>query len=157
MLNTPRGAARPRRGFNIIELLFALVLFGILVAFGAPRLAAAREQAAVRSARQQVQGYLMAARSTAMQRGSASVFYANASAASIWVAGAATTDTVAAPFSLSTEYAVELSGNVDEVRFNSRGFATNLAGNGVIRISRNGNSDSLCVSRLGAITTKCGF
>lgn len=157
MPETCRGAVRPRRGFNLIELLFALTLLGILLAFGAPRLATAREHAAVRSARQQVQGYLAAAREAARQRGSAAVFHVNTSASSIWVVGTPATDTIAARRSLASEFAVETSSNVSEVRFNSRGFATNLAGTGVIRVSRNGFTDSVCVSRLGAVTTRCGF
>jgi prepilin-type N-terminal cleavage/methylation domain-containing protein len=156
MLETRRGGVRPRPGFNMIELLFALLLLGILFTFGAPRLAAAREHAAVRSARQQVQGYLQTARATAMQRGTPAIFHASSVAGSIWVVDNSA-DTVASKRSLASEYDVTLSSSVAEVRFNSRGFATNLAGNGVIKVTRNGYSDSLCVSRLGAITARCGF
>lgn len=158
MLEYRRTVVRPRQGFNIIELLAALAFMSILLAIGAPKLLTLRDRGAVRSAKQKVSGYLVAARATAMREGTAASF--NASGDTVWVsteASAGPDVVVASPIPLGAEFAVTLAAGTNTVRFNSRGFATNLAANHVFRVTRAGFSDSICVSRLGTITSQCGF
>jgi prepilin-type N-terminal cleavage/methylation domain-containing protein len=158
MLENRRTVVRSRQGFNIIELLAALAFMSILLAIGAPKLLTLRDRGAVRTAKQQVSGYLAAARTTAIREGTAATFHASGD--SVWVSAerpAGATVVVGSPIPLSSEYAVTLAAGASAVRFNSRGFATNLASNHVFRVTRAGFSDSVCVSRLGTITSQCGF
>ena len=155
----PRPLVRPRRGINLIELLGALALSGILLAMGAPRLSSIRDKGAVRSAKQQLNSYLVAARSAAMRSGVAASFHVTGD--TIWVTSESTTgasQSVAAPLVLSSaSMPLTVTSPVTYVRFNSRGFATNLDGNKVFRVVRAGYSDSVCVSRLGNVSSLCGF
>ncbi|HUF65468.1 MAG TPA: GspH/FimT family pseudopilin [Gemmatimonadaceae bacterium] len=158
MLENRRTVVRPRQGFNIIELLAALAFMSILLVIGAPKLLTLRDRGAVRSAKQQVSGYLAAARATAMREGTAASFHASGD--TVWVSAENTaggTAIVGSAIPLSSEFAVSLAAGANTVRFNSRGFATNLAANQVFRVTRAGFSDSICVSRLGTITSQCGF
>lgn len=158
MLENRRTVVRQRQGFNIIELLAALAFMSLLLAIGAPKLLTLRDRGAVRSAKQQVAGYLVAARAAAMREGRAASF--NASGDTVWVSLETATGpalVVGSPIPLSSEYSVSLAAGSNTVRFNSRGFATNLVSNQVYRVTRSGFSDSVCVSRLGTITSQCGF
>lgn len=153
-----RTVVRLRRGFNIIELLAALAFMSILLAMGAPKLLTLRDRGAVRSAKQQVSGYLQTARATAVREGTAATFHASGD--TVWVTAESTggaTTVLGSPIPLASEFAVSLAAGSGTVRFNSRGFATNLAANQVFRVTRAGFSDSVCVSRLGTITSQCGF
>lgn len=152
-----RTVVRLRRGFNIIELLAALAFMSILLAMGAPKLLTLRDRGAVRSAKQQVSGYLQTARATAVREGSAATFHASGDTVWVTAESGGSTTVLGSPIPLSSEFAVSLAAGAGTVRFNSRGFATNLAANQVFRVTRAGFSDSVCVSRLGTITSQCGF
>jgi Tfp pilus assembly protein FimT len=158
MLENRRTVVRPRQGFNIIELLASLAFMSLLLVIGAPKLLTLRDRGAVRSAKQQVTGYLAAARATAIREGRAATFHASGD--TVWVSRenqAGTAIVVGSPIPLKSEFAVSLSTGASTVRFNPRGFATNLASSRVFRVTRAGFSDSVCVSRLGTITSQCGF
>ncbi len=157
MLENRRTVVRQRQGFNIIELLAALAFMSLLLAIGSPKLLTLRDRGAVRSAKQQVAGYLAAARAAAMREGRAASFHASGDTVWVSVESAGGPLVVGSPIPLSSEHSVSLAAGSNTVRFNSRGFATNLVSNQVYRITRSGFSDSVCVSRLGTITSQCGF
>ncbi|HEX6252307.1 MAG TPA: GspH/FimT family pseudopilin [Gemmatimonadaceae bacterium] len=148
---------RLRRGFNIIELLAALAFMSILLVMGAPKLLTLRDRGAVRSAKQQVSGYLQTARATALREGTPATFHASGDTVWVTAESGGSTTVLGSPIPLASEFAVTLAAGSGTVRFNSRGFATNLAANQVFRVTRAGFSDSVCVSRLGTITSQCGF
>ena len=152
-----RTVVRLRRGFNIIELLAALAFMSILLVMGAPKLLTLRDRGAVRSAKQQVSGYLQTARATALREGTAATFHASGDTVWVTAESGGSTTVLGSPIPLASEFAVTLAAGSGTVRFNSRGFATNLAANQVFRVTRAGFSDSVCVSRLGTITSQCGF
>jgi type II secretory pathway pseudopilin PulG len=138
----------------MVELVVAVTLMGILMAILGPRLGATRDRGSVRSAKQKVTAYLATTRAAAIRRGRPATFHA--SGGTIWVSVGGT-DTVAARISLSGEYSVAFEATTDSVRFDARGFATNVPGTQVFRLSRAGYSDSVCVSRGGMVATRCGF
>lgn len=152
-----RTVVRLRRGFNIIELLAALAFMSILLVMGAPKLLTLRDRGAVRSAKQQVSGYLQTARATALREGTPATFHASGDTVWVTAESGGSTTVLGSPIPLASEFAVTLAAGSGTVRFNSRGFATNLAANQVFRVTRAGFSDSVCVSRLGTITSQCGF
>ena len=157
---TARGRRRAkavlprRRGFTFIELVVAVSLMGMLLAILGPRIGATRDRGAVRSAKQKVSAYLATTRAAAIRRGRPATFHA--SGGSIWVSIGGT-DTVAARISLGEEYSVVFEATTDSVRFDARGFATNIPGTQVFRLRRAAYSDSVCVSRGGLIASRCGF
>lgn len=138
----------------MVELVVVVALMGILMAILGPRIGATRDRGAVRSAKQKVSAYLATTRAAAIRRGRPATFHATNGHVWVSVGG---TDTVAAPVSLSDEYSVTFEATTDSVRFDARGFATNVPGTQVFRLTRSGYSDSVCVSRGGLIGARCGF
>lgn len=134
-----------------------MVVMGILAAVAMPKLTGIRRNAAVRSAKQQVGAYLATARSAAIRRGRPTTFHIDGN--TIWITSerpGTPIDTVARPIPLDSEYAVTLSAIVNTVRFDARGFPTNLAGRQVFGVAAGGFSDSVCISR-GGLVGRCGF
>lgn len=133
----------------------ALVVMGILLGMLGPRLGSIRDRGAVRSGKQQVSAYLATARAAAIRRGRPATFHAASN--SIWVTVGA--DTVGSRIALGDEYSITLSSAsaIDSVRFDARGFATNLPGTQIFRVTRGVYRDSVCVSRAGMIARRCGF
>lgn len=157
MRRPPKTRSGARPGFTAVELIIALTVLSIMLGLGLPKLAVARDRAAVRGAKQQVIAYLASARATAIRRGVPAQFHATDN--TIWVTAttaSAGRDTVGASKPLGSEYAVTLTGT-DSLLFDARGFVTNLAATQKFLVTRAEFSDSLCVSRAGLIASRCGF
>jgi Tfp pilus assembly protein FimT len=135
------------RAVTLVELLLVLVLLGLLVAIGVPRLAAASDRAALRQARGTVLRALDAARGAAIRLGQPVELVASggvlridtsSSAPAIWVQG--TGDT----------HGVSWHGLVTPIRFGPSGIAVGVS-NRTVQLGRGGDTLVVVVSRLGRI------
>ena len=136
-----------RRAYTVLELLVVLVIMGVLSALAAPRYAAFRDAAAVRSATAEVSRTLSGARQTAMLR-RAPVAVRFDSAAGAVVVHSAGQPVIRHVLGLS--YGVRFSANRDSLVYDPRGLGyggSNLS----IRIMRGKAVDTVVVSRLGRV------
>lgn len=153
---TPPTPSRPssRPGFSLIELLFALVIAGIVMAVAYPKLGPMRDRAGLRSSRQVVTGYLATARQAAIRRGTTATFHAVGNA--VWVSTNGGVDTVEAPRDLYDQHGVTMTSALTSVTYNARGLARVTATPRSIKLVRGGATDSVCVNILGALG-RCGL
>lgn len=144
-------------GFTFIEMLIAMTVAAVIMGIALPRMAPAREGAAVRSAKQIVAAYMSSARQAAVRRGGTAAF--NASGNEIWVTSTSngTVTTVEPRLDLKEQHGVTLNSDVTTVQFNARGFANpRLATAKKLRLMRGERVDSICVTLLGMVGT-CGL
>ena len=153
---TPSTRRRPL-GFTFIELMVAMTVGAILMAIAIPRMAPARDNAAVTSAKQVVASYLSLARQTALRRGGTAVFENTAGVISVTATVDGAADVIGPPVDIADQHGVKLTTTVTSVTFKARGFATpRLDATKKIYFERGEKTDSLCVTILGMIAT-CGL
>jgi prepilin-type N-terminal cleavage/methylation domain-containing protein len=145
---TARRRLRDRRGFSIIELMIVFLVFAVVVAIGVPRFNYMRETSNVRSAKAQIASVLATARATAVSRsGSAEVRRSGNSL--VVLAGV---DTVVRPLMLDSLFKVSISLAPTSITYDARGLASPMLDSTVRFVfSRDSHSDSVCVSRVGAV------
>jgi len=145
------------RGFTMIELMIAVVVMGIITAIGAPKLAAIRDQASVRSATQQIGAYVATARAAAIRRGLRANFKTSGDTMWVEIQQPGAPQVIAPRIPLSETFNVAMTSTTDSIVFDARGFAINLPGTQTYVVSRSTASDSICVTRLGMISPKCSL
>lgn len=139
----------------MVELMIAVVVMGIIMAVGAPRLNAIRDKAAVRSATQQVGAYVATARAAAIRRGMRANFKMAADTMWIEIQQPGAPEIIAPRIPLSETFNVTLTTETDSIVFDARGFAISPANQSKFVVRRAAASDSTCVTRLGMVTPKC--
>jgi len=131
------------RGFTLIETLIALVIMGVLLALGLPRVGEWARRESVRGARRQVITYLAQARAAAIHRGCGSVLHLDPSGARVWVTACAlqggATDTVGGVDDLVNRYGVSFQSDGDSLTFTPQGLAFATAS---IRVAFRRGADS---------------
>ncbi len=155
-------ATRSRAGFSMIELLIVIILVGTVAMFVAPRYAAVRASAALRSARQDVVSVLEASRAAALQRGRPADFIVRVAqqqlVASIDTAPGtgAPRMVILTPERLDSAYGVRISlrNAADSViTWDGRGLAWPRRSAAMARyiLTQGTRTDSVCVSMMGMI------
>lgn len=140
----------------MIELMIAIVVMGIIMAIGAPKLGSMRDNASVRSATQQIGAYVATARAAAIRRGMRANFKTSADTMWIEIQQPGGPEVIAPPIPLAATFNVALTPtDVDSIVFDSRGFAINLNEQLTYIVTRASASDSICVTRLGMISPTC--
>lgn len=140
----------------MIELMIAVVVMGIIMAAGAPRLGSIRDRASVRSATQQIGAYVATTRAAAIRRGMRANFKTNADTMWIEIQQPGAPELIAARIPLfDTFNATVTRTGPDSIVFDARGFAINLTGTQKYVVSRSQARDSICVTRLGMISPGC--
>lgn len=134
-------------GHTLMELVVALALMAILLSMVAPRLAALRDRAAVRSAATEVAATLASARRVAMLHSTGAALVIDTGRSTVSVVAAA--ETVFAR-SLGDELGVHLSATRNTVLYGPSGRAWG-ASNTSIAVARGRSVDTLFVSRLGRV------
>jgi prepilin-type N-terminal cleavage/methylation domain-containing protein len=164
---SPRGtlvSASRRRGFTLLELMVVIIIVGVVTAIALPKIYTIRDKAAVRSARQQAQSYLMLARATAIRKSQYAWMRVSGQTISVYTPSPAGGTTVTRMggtiFFNSTK--VTMAGepafaSPDSIMYDLRGMASNRAATQKITFTRNSARDSLCVSRLGLVVAACTF
>jgi prepilin-type N-terminal cleavage/methylation domain-containing protein len=150
---------RPPRGFTVIELAMVVTMIGLLVLISFPRLAALNARTDLRSAGQRLASTVTVARGAAIRRGRHAFF--NQDGSTIWVTvdtGGVNPDTVLGKVSLDSTYGVSIVQPTAPtvIDFDPRGIGNNS--NIVMSrfyLSKNGYTDSVCVSRLGDVRKGC--
>jgi type II secretory pathway pseudopilin PulG len=139
----------------MLELMIAVVVMGIIMAVGAPKLGAIRDRASVRSATQQIGAYVATTRAAAIRRGLRANFKVRADTMWIEIQQPGGPEMVAPPIPLGQTFNVTMTSSKDSIVFDARGFAIYPAETTKFVVRRASASDSTCVTRLGMISPKC--
>lgn len=139
----------------MVELMIAIVVMGMIMAIGAPKLASIRDNSSVRSATQQIGAYVATARAAAIRRGMRANFKTRADTMWIEIQQPGGPEVIAPPIPLGATFNVQLATTADSIVFDARGFAINLKGTQTYVVTRASASDSICVTRLGMVSPSC--
>lgn len=141
-----------RSGFTLVETLLVVVVAGIILAIGFPRMRDAKTRSDLRSARTTVASMYARARSAAVEANRTSSLRFNGNNAVVVRAQATGTvlDTVGPVQNLMSSYGVTIASTSNQLDVDPRGLGANT-GQVVIRLSRGGYTDSVVVSGFGRI------
>ncbi|HUE89452.1 MAG TPA: type II secretion system protein [Vicinamibacterales bacterium] len=146
-----------QRGFTMVELMIAVVVMGIIMAVGMPKLGAIRDQASVRSATQQIGAYVATTRAAAIRRGLRANFKTRGDTMWVEIQQPGAPEIIAPPIPLAETFNIQLSTISDSITFDARGFALGLAATQKFVVTRASASDSICVTRLGMVSPQCAL
>jgi type II secretory pathway pseudopilin PulG len=138
----------------MVELIIAIVIFGLLAQMLFPLANRAVIRVNVRSARSQSIALYQRARAVALEsgRGTTLAFSANVgviTATPRLLAGVGTLDTIGTPVNFGSSYGVTVTGTpASSLSIDPRGFGSSTA---TLRFARNGVTDSMVVSDFGRI------
>lgn len=150
-MSTVLGKDR-RAGVTLIELLIVVVILGLIVVIGVPRISRGLVQQDVRSARDAIAGMHATARAAAIQRSRPTrlVFGSNTMLIRSQDPVTGTLDTIGAVVDLESRFGVSLASTRDSLVFDARGLGTE-GGSTVITVSRAGRADTVQVNMWGRI------
>lgn len=146
---------RNRSGYTITEMIIVLVIFAVVTSLSIPHLHSATSSAGLRSARQQTAIYLAQAHALAIQRGKEAWFNRSGNIISVTVDSSGTQVVYGRAHDLSREHGVTIpSTSHDIIKFDSRGYPIAASSIEKVVLTRDGNRDSVCVSKLGKVITR---
>ena len=146
---------RTRSGFTLIEALIVVVILGLVVLIGYPKVGAAMVKTDLRSARTTVINLVATARAASVQtnrrtwlklEGNRAYVLARPRQPSIPGSEA---DTVGRVQDLSTQYKVTITPVLDSIQFDPRGFGVSLAD--TITLSRSSHTETVTLDGLGRV------
>jgi prepilin-type N-terminal cleavage/methylation domain-containing protein len=144
-----------RRGFTLIETLVVIVVAGLMMAAGFPRLRQAMISTNLRSARNELAALHTQARAVAVERGRSSAIWINGNRAVVVVqlavpVGATTHDTIGAVHNFMTEFGATLAATGDPIGFDPRGVGTN-SGTASLTLTKSSHTKTLTISPFGRL------
>lgn len=137
--------------------MIAVVVMGMIMAIGAPKLASIRDEAAVRSAAQQIGAYVATARAAAIRRGLRANFKTRADTMWVEIQQPGAPEAIVPRIPLSDTFNVSVQSTADSITFDARGFAVGLNGTQTFTVTRAAARDSICVTRLGMVSRTCSL
>ena len=147
-----------RLGFTTIELLIVIVLIGVIVTIGFPRIRRTLDTTNVRSARVYLGTAVATARAAAVQRGCrAVVHFTSGASGTVWVttcsrANPAALDTIGGVVQLASRFNVTLAVTTDSIRFDPNGLSPETAAASIqITGATSYGHDSVHVNQLGKV------
>jgi prepilin-type N-terminal cleavage/methylation domain-containing protein len=149
-----RSAVRSRSGFTLIEALIVVVILGLVVLIGYPKVGAAMVRTDLRSARTTVINLVATARAASVQTNRRTWIKLEGNKAYVLarprqMAGAGTVDTVGRVQDLSAQYKVTVAPALDSIQFDPRGFGVSLAD--TITLSRSSHTETVMLDGLGRV------
>lgn len=153
---TLENAMKARRfGFSIIELLFVLIIVGVVTVIAAPGGRKIMERNAMRNAKQEIAATLAVARATAIHNGRPVRFIRNGNQVHSRIESGAQLKAIGAIVDVMADHKVQLVTSRDTLRFDARGMATGMPGSHQsIHLRRGQLLDSVCVTRFGRIVAE---
>lgn len=149
---TNRVNLRDERGFQLIELFTALVIVGVLAAYGYPKLRLGLLKTNVRAAVSAVMGMHGRARAVSVNRGRASKLVLTSGNLKIVTQDpVANTVLVLATQDIASQYGVTIVASRDTVKFDTRGLGTETTATTII-VSNAGMTDTVDITAIGKIT-----
>lgn len=149
-------AAR-RRGFSLVEMLIVVVMIGIMLTIGFPKLRAGMVNNNVRAARTALINVIAGARSAASQTNRLTWMKVEGNRAVVLArprldgtGGSTGADTIGPVHNLGQVYGVTITPTLDSVRFNSTLTSLGLAGK-TFTITRSGRVETVAVDGQGRI------
>jgi prepilin-type N-terminal cleavage/methylation domain-containing protein len=146
---------RSRNGFTLVETLIAVVILGLIVLIGFPKMSSALVQNDLRGARTTMVNMLATARAASVQSNRLTWIKFEGNTAHVLarprIDGALGADTVGAVRDLSDEYGVAVAYGVDLIRFDPRGFGTGSGATDTIILSRGGHNSMITIDGLGRV------
>ncbi|HEV2671328.1 MAG TPA: type II secretion system protein [Gemmatimonadales bacterium] len=146
-----------REGFTLLETLIVLVVVGLMLSIGLPKIRSALQKTNVRSARVSFGGAAARARATALARGClTTVNYTSGTAGRVWVTtckvSGVGTDTVGPVELLAARYSVSIASATSSLQYDPRGISLGFQPRTVSFTSTTGNvKDSTMINELGRV------
>ena len=145
-----------RDGFTLVEALIVVVLLGLIVLIGFPKMSSAMVQSDLRGARTTMVNLLATARAAAVQSNRLTWIKFEGNTAHVLARprltiGAGDADTVGAVRDLADQYGVAVVAGVDSIRFDPRGFGVGSGATDTIIVSRGGHSPMITIDGLGRV------
>lgn len=145
-----------RSGFTLIEMLMVIVIVGMLVLIGFPKVSSAMVKTNVRGARTTLANMFTKARTVATQTNRKTRLKFNGN--QVWIVasprllpGAGTVDTIGPVENLNTLYGVAVTSPVDSITFDPRGLAAGFGATSTLKVAKSGHTDSIVVDGLGRV------
>ena len=145
-----------RRGFTLIETLIVIVVAGLMMAAGFPRLRQAMISTNLRSARNELAALHTQARAVAVERGRSSAIWITGNSAVVVVTPRAvalagsTHDTIGGVHNFMTEFGATLAVTGDPIGFDPRGVGTNT-GTASLTLTKGSHTKTLTISAFGRL------
>jgi len=142
-------------GFTLIEMIWVIVLMGLMAMLGIPRIRDALQKQSVRSARVAGATLVVKARTAAVQRGCRAVVHMRGDGR-MWVTvcrttGVAGVDTLGGVDDFTIRYGVTVVPSRDSIEYGPRGLTLgNQAGQ--VLFQRTPHADTLTVNAVGKVT-----
>lgn len=141
-----------RSGFTLVESVIAIVIIGVLLAVGMPRMKDWLLREDVRAARRQVTTHIARGRATAVYRGCPAVLHLDESAYRVWITSCPVqgtgVDTVGNIDDFQSHFGVTFTADGDSVLFTPQGVA--LAANSIsMTFTKAGYTSTLLITPVG--------
>lgn len=147
------------KGFTLIETLLVIVILGVIVLIGFPKMSASMAQTNLRGARTTLINLLTKARTAATQTNRIAVLKIQGNNAVVLLRPrrlppltAGDADTLGAVEPLGDSYGVTVTAAIDSVRFDPRGLGAGFGAGTTFLVSRNGHTETITVDGLGRVT-----
>ena len=147
---------RDRAGFTLIEMLLVILIVSLTLLMMRPRASQAVSKLSVQSAMQDVGSSLRRARTSAIQRGKTTRFVRHGDTIKILIDSSNISVSLTPPINLLRQYKVTLTASRDTITYDPRGLAVGLTTFHKFYFTRGTNKDSVCVSRLGRVSSVLG-
>jgi len=149
---------RSRSGFTLIEALIVVVVLGLIMVIGYPKVGAAMAKTDLRSARTTVINLVATARAASVQTNRRTWIKFEGNKAYVLArprktvgggAGIEPPDTIGTVQNLSAQYKVTVAPVLDSIQFDPRGFGVSLAD--TVTLTRNGHTETVRLDGLGRV------
>jgi prepilin-type N-terminal cleavage/methylation domain-containing protein len=146
---------RSRGGFTLVETLIVVVVLGLIVLIGFPKMSSAMVQSDLRSARTTMVNMVAAARAASVQGNRLTWVKFEGNTAHVLARprldGVAGADTVGSVHDLADLYGVAVVPGVDSIQFDPRGFGAWTGADVSIVLSRGDHSSTITIDGLGRV------